>query len=154
MLKDKMNTYENVSIRKLSMALNINYQTLLKASKKPIVNEPYNPDAINYAAIEEIINKKELDLESLDWETMNQPGNSGRAATLSKNIADFQVGDLVYLRTNPTTPYEIIYKTGTHIVIMLKGTEEPLAWSYSTFFFKGPQFEPRTVTNKDDEVEA
>ena len=152
-LKALMNTYSNVSLRKLAMALEVNYQSLLKASKKPIVGEAYDPDAYNFAEIAKVIIRAEKDLEGVDFSVLNETSNSGRTGTLSKNIDDFKVGDKVYLRTNATTPYEIIYKTSTHIVIMLEGTEEPIAWSHSTFFFKGPQFEPRTVA-KEAEVEV
>lgn len=145
--------YENVSLRKLAIALEVNYQSLLKASKKPVVGETYDPDRYNFVEIAKVITRAEKSLDSVDFEVLNETSNSGRVGTLSKNIEDFHVGDKVYLRMNATIPYEIIYKTSTHIVIILEGTEEPIAWSHSTFFFKGPQFEPRTVA-KETEVEA
>lgn len=151
-LRDALDRYPNVSLRKLAIATGVNYQSLLKASKKPIPGVEYNPDEVNFEEVAQVFIRADKSLEDIDFEELNKATNNGRVGTLSKNMDDFKVGDKVYLRTNATTPYDIVYKTSTHIVIQLEGTEEPLAWSYSTFLFKGPQFEPRTV--KAEEVEA
>lgn len=154
-LQERFEEYTNLSLRKLSQATDVNYQSILKASKKPVAGEMYNPDALNFVAIAEVFVRaeKEDTLEDIDFEELNKATNSGRVGTLSKNMNDFKIGDKVYLRTNATIPYTIIYKTNTHIVIMLEGTEEPLAWSNSTFLFKGPQFEPRTVKSESESAE-
>lgn len=155
MLREKFEQYENASLRKIAQATNLNYQTMLKKSKEPVPGREYNPDEINYQAVEDYIAKRGVEIAQLDWEALNENTRTGRTASLSKSIEDFHVGDQVYLRTNATTPYEILFITGTHIVLMLEGTEEPLSWSHSTFFFKGPQFEPRTVsTEVEVEVEV
>ena len=156
-LQNTLTKYTNVSLRKLSIASGLNYQALLKASKKPTVGVEYNPDEVNFVEVAKVFIRGEKALKDIDFEELNNATNSGRVSTLSKNMDDFKVGDKVYLRTNATIPYTIIYKTNTHIVIMLEGTEEPLAWSNSTFLFKGPQFEPRTVKSESEtteEVEA
>ena len=147
-LQTYMEKYENVSIRKLSAATNINYGILLKLSKQPIPGVAYDPEAINYDAVEQKLIKKEIDITTLNWEEMNV----GRTTTLSKNVDDFKVGDEVYLRKNNEVPYVIVYKTETHVVIMLKGTSEPQAWSNNTFMLNGPAFEPR-VSKTEVEVE-
>ena len=140
---------KNVSLRKVAQATSLNYQTMLRISKKPRVGVAYNPDELNFEAIAEYIvragDDKVAAFKELDWQALDTQSASGRTALLSKDINDpmFDVGKQVYLRTHPTTPYNIIYKTSTHIVIMLEGSEEPQAWSISTFFFKGPQVEPR-----------
>ena len=149
-LKNYMEKYENVSIRKLAANTGINYGILLKLSKQPIPGEIYNPEAINYAAVEEKLMKKNVNLEELDWDAMNV----GRAVTLSKSVDDFKVGDEVYLRKNNEVPYVIVYKTETHVVIMLKGTSEPQAWSNNTFMLNGPAFEPRVQKNEVEVEEA
>ena len=147
-LQTYMEKYENVSIRKLAANTGINYGILLKLSKQPIPGQIYNPEAINYAAVEEKLTKKNVNIEELDWESMNV----GRTTTLSKSVDDFKVGDEVYLRKNNEVPYIIVYKTETHVVIMLKGTSEPQAWSNNTFMLNGPAFEPRA--NKTEVEEA
>ena len=47
-LKELFEKYENVSIRRFAEAVSINYNMLLKASKRPIEGVPYNPNARNY----------------------------------------------------------------------------------------------------------
>lgn len=149
-LQSYMEKYENVSIRKLAANTGINYGILLKLSKQPIPGQIYNPEAINYDAVEEKLMKKSVDLSTLDWEAMNV----GRAVTLSKSVDDFKVGDEVYLRKNNEVPYIIVYKTETHVVIMLKGTSEPQAWSNNTFMLNGPAFEPRASKTEAEVEEA
>lgn len=144
--------YENISIRKFAQAVEVNYNMLLKASKKPIEGVPYDPTSVNYDAIDAIVAKKEIDLEQIDWATINELPTRNSSATLSKNIEDFNVGDKVYLREDNENAFEILYKTETHIVIMKENTSEPRALSHSTFFFKGPSFNKREA--KPDEAEA
>lgn len=146
------NDYENLSLRKLAAATNINYGVLLKASKEPIVGEAYDPSATNWNAIAVKLMRKNIHLEDLDWEALNAPANRA-AGMLSKDIEDFKVGDKVYLRRDNITPYEIVYKTETHIVIMKEGTSEPQAWSISTFMLNGPMFQPRATKVVDKEVQ-
>lgn len=152
-LQNTLTKYTNVSLRKMALATGVNYQSLLKASKKPIPGVEYNPDEVNFVEVVKVFIRAEKSPEDINFEALNNATNSGRVSTLSKNMDDFKVGDKVYLRTNATIPYTIIYKTNTHIVIMLEGTEEPLAWSHSTFLFKGPQFEPRTVKSESENTE-
>lgn len=142
-LKNLFTTYENLSLRRVAEALELSYPMMLKASKKPITGVPYNPEDVNYEAIAEMLNKHEKTLEDIDWEEYNTARQ--RSSIVAKDVAQFHVGDKVYLRTNATTPYEIIYMTDTHIVIMLEGTSQPIAWSYNTFFFKGPSSQPRAT---------
>ena len=150
MLKERMTQYTNVSLRKLATELDICYASILKASKQPVANQVYDPDAINYDAVEECIAKRDKieELETLDWLALNQV-TSRRAATVEKDISKFTVGTQVYLRKNATIPYTIIYTTNTHVVFILEGTEEPICWSWNTFILNGPQFEPRTTTVTD-----
>ena len=86
-------------------------------------------------------------------------GPSRKGTSLQKDIDAFKVGDKVYLRRDNTTPYEIVYKTETHVVIMKEGTSEPQAWANNTFLINGPVFEPRAIkvkaeTTEVDETEA
>lgn len=151
-LQAYFNDYENLSLRKLAAATSINYGVLLKASKEPIVGEAYDPSATNWNAIAIKLMRKNVHLEDIDWEALNAPANRA-AGMLSKDIEDFKVGDKVYLRRDNITPYEIVYKTETHIVIMKEGTSEPQAWSISTFMLNGPMFQPRATKVVDKEVQ-
>lgn len=134
----------NASLRKLAQATGINYGVLLKKSKDPIPGQPYDPEAINWDALEEKLESKGVDWNTLNWGVLNA-GPNRKGAALQKDIGAFQVGDKVYLRRNNTTPYEILYKTETHVVIMLEGSTEPQAWANNTFLINGPVFQPRAT---------
>lgn len=151
-LKDYFEKYPNASLRKLAQATNINYGVLLKKSKDPIPGEAYDPEATNWAALEEKLTSKGVDYTALDWEALNA-GPNRKGAALQKDIDAFKVGDKVYLRRDNTTPYEILYKTETHVVIMKVGTSEPQAWANNTFLINGPVYEPRAEKSKKVEVE-
>ena len=144
--------YPNASLRKLAAATEINYGVLLKKSKDPIPGEAYDPEATNWKALEDKLTAKGVDWTTLDWEALNA-GPNRKGTALQKDIAVFKVGDKVYLRRNNTTPYEILYKTETHIVIMLEGSTEPQAWANNTFLINGPVFQPRAEKSKKEEVE-
>lgn len=143
----------NASLRKLAQATNINYGVLLKKSKDPIPGEAYDPEATNWAALEAKLTSKGVDWNNLNWSELNA-GPNRKGTSLQKDIDAFKVGDKVYLRRDNTTPYEIVYKTETHVVIMKEGTSEPQAWANNTFLINGPVFEPRAEKSKKLEVEA
>lgn len=143
----------NASLRKLAAATNINYGVLLKKSKDPIPGEAYDPEATNWKALEDKLTSKGVDWNNLNWSELNA-GPNRKGTSLQKDIDAFKVGDEVYLRRDNTTPYKILYKTETHVVIMKVGTSEPQAWANNTFLINGPVFEPRAEKSKKMEVEA
>ena len=151
-LQAMFESYPNASIRKLSAAAGINYGIMLKLSKKPIPGEAYDPEAINWTALEEKLTSKSIDWTTLDWEAMNE-GPNRKGATLVKDMDAFQIGAEVYLRKNNEVPYVIVYKTATHVVVQLKGSTEPQAWANNTFLLYGPSLEPRAVKSSKEEVE-
>ena len=151
-LQSLFEAYPNASLRKLAHATGVNYGVLLKKSKDPIPGEAYDPEATNWKALEDKLTSKGIDWTTLDWVAMNQ-GPNRQGSTLQKDIGAFKVGDKVYLRRNNTTPYEILYKTDTHIVIMLEGSTEPQAWANNTFLINGPVYQPRAEKSKKEEVE-
>lgn len=141
-LKQLMTKYPNVSLRKLSQTSEISYPAILKAARKPVEGKKYDPAAVNYDAVSVVFSKRDIDINKLDWPTMNQVETR---ATLRKDINEFKIGAEVYLRKNNDTPYVIVYKTNTHIVLQLKGTDQVIAWNHNTFFLNGPSFEKRVV---------
>ena len=150
-LQEYFEKYPNASLRKIAHATGINYGVLLKKSKEPVEGQPYDPNATNWTAIEEKLKAKEVDYTALDWEALNE-GPARKGATLQKTVDAFKVGDKVYLRRDNAVPYEILYKTETHIVIMKVGTSEPQAWANNTFLINGPVFEPRATRIVAEEV--
>lgn len=151
-LSIKMEKYPNVSLRKLALACELSYGWILKCSKEPIVGVPFDPEAINYDKVANVFVKRGIDLNMIDWESLNE-STVRNGASLTKNMDAFQVGGKVYLREDNKVPFQICYKTDTHIVIMKEGSTEPRSWSHSTFLMKGPVFEPRTITEKTNNME-
>ena len=152
-LKENFEKHPNATIRKVAHALEMNYMGLLNASRKPVVGEAYDPDAKNCTAMAELIVKNGKDVAGIDWAALEQ-NNRASTATLIKDMDKFTVGSKVYIRRNPATPYEIVYKTATHIVLLMEGSTEPIAWQHSTFLFNGPQFEPRKAVEAEAEAEV
>ena len=150
-LQSLFERYPNASLRKLSAVVDVYYGILLKKSKEPVPGQAYDPEAINWAALEQKLPDKGVDWTKLDWDALNCE-RTRKGATLVKDMSAFKVGDKVYLRRNNTTPYEILYKTETHVVIMLEGTSEPQAWANNTFLINGPVFQPRAEKSQKEEV--
>lgn len=151
-LKALFEKYPNASLRKLAIATDSTYGLMLKYSKQPITGEAYDPEATNWTAVANYLIKRGVDLATIDWDALNE-STTRAAGKIVKDMSKFEVGQKVYLRKYPTTPYEIVYKTETHIVIMLEGTSEPQAWANNTFLLNGPQFEPRAEHKDTAEVE-
>lgn len=151
-IQELFEKYPNVSLRRLAVAAEATYTLLLKASKTPIEGVPYSAGAINYDAVAKFFDRRKIAIADLDWEALNNVSVNRKDARVIKDMAQWNVGDKVYLRKNPTTPYEIIYKTETHIVILLEGSTEPQAWVHNTFMLNGPQKEPRATQLKVEEV--
>ena len=142
-LESLMKEYSNASLRKLALATEVAYGWLLKKSKEPIPGVAYDPTAINYNAVQAVFEKKGIALAELDWSALNE-ATVRAGGLLTKDMDAYEVGKKVWLREDNVTPFEILYKTGTHIVIMKEGSTEPRSWSHATFLMKGPAFQPRT----------
>lgn len=143
-LEEKLAQYEFVSLRKLAISCDVTYGLVLKASKKPVPGTAYDPEATNWNEIALYFARRGVDLREIDWEALNEPTQRAGAA-VTKSMDEWNVGDKVYLRTNATVPYDIVYKTPTHIVIQLEDTSEPQAWSHNTFLMKGPSKTARSI---------
>lgn len=142
-LKELMTTYSNVTLRKLALSTKTTYGLLLKAARKPIEGQLYDPCATNYEAVEQFFERREINLNELEWEQMNIPNSHSREGAISKDISNYTVGSKWYLREDNSKSFEVIYTTETHIVIIQEGSTEPRSMSFSTFLSKGPMAEPR-----------
>ena len=151
-LRMSMENHTNVSLRKIAQATDISYPVLLKASKKPIEGQVYDPDVYNFEALACELLKREIKVYDIDFEALNT--KTTRDSFVVKNKDAFKVGQMIYLRDNKETPYEVIYTTETSIVIMLQGTQEPRVLSWNTLQMKGPSFEPRVAQDTPKKAKA
>ena len=146
--------YPNASLRKLAAATNLSYPVLLKRSKAPVVGQPYDPEATNWKAVAAHVVSHDVHLEDLDWEALNAPKQRAGTVGVGKSLSDYAVGQKVWLRRDNEVPYQIVYMTETHVVLLQDDSTEPIAWSATTFLLNGPALQPRTkkikATVEDD----
>ena len=138
--KSVLEANSKISLKRFCEELGLCYQYVLKASKQPEANVPYDPKATNYAAIDRIIAKKEIDLASIDWEAVSE--SIADFVPVNKP-EDFQVGVAFRIREPKTTEDTILYTvqltTETHIVFMdIKGTQ-PRVMNWDTFLHQSPR---------------
>lgn len=149
--------YPNASLRKLAAATNLSYPVLLKRSKAPVVGQPYDPEATNWKAVAEYVVSHDVHLEDLDWEALNAPKQRAGTVGVGKSLSDYEVGQKVWLRRDNEVPYQIVYMTETHVVLLQDDSTEPIAWSATTFLLNGPALQPRTKKIKatvENEIEG
>lgn len=152
-LRNYMEQYSNASLRRIAEHTGISYAWLLKTSKKPIVGEAYDPEAVNYEAIAKLIASKDISLTDLPWQQMNEANARNSIAKLSKNPEDFPIGSKWYLRGGDTQ-LEIVYSTQTNVVLLPVDSTVPQNLSWATFFQKGPSEEARPSKTKKQSAET
>lgn len=131
---------KGLTLRKIAHATGANYGKLLKASRQPIPGEPYDPEALNFAAMEKVLQPVAEKFATVDWDEVLQKGV--RKVSVVKDIEAFKVGTKVYLRRSENS-FEIVWTTDTHVVILEENSTEPRCWSWDTFLANGPSLEPR-----------
>ena len=138
---DLKTTYPKLSLKKICETIDVCYQYVLKASKKPIPNTPYDPTSINFEEIEKIIERKNIDLATFDWETI---ASEIAIVTPINKVEDFSVGIEFTLREveeKKGTIYEVVFTTDTHIVFMSKESTQPRVMNWDTFVHQSPRIE-------------
>ena len=134
-IREAFEKYENLSIRKISESLNVNYNMMLKAGKQPMPGEVYNPELLNYTAIEVYLRKKLGDeYDDVDWEEIA----STAVITRTKESIKWSEGDLLTIRQDEHT-YKVLFVTTSHIVIMAVDGTQPRVFSWNTFDHQTPR---------------
>lgn len=129
----------DLSLRKLAEYVDVNYNSLLKAAKKPIVGEVYDPAAVNYDEIETYLRKRDVDVDNLNWGEISELSQSA-SSTRKKEDINWQPGMKFTLRgTIETAIFEVIFVTTSHIVFMEVGGTQPRVMSWNTFDHQTPR---------------
>ena len=133
--------YPKLSLKKICEVTNVCYQYVLKASKKPIPNMPYDPTAINYDEVDKIFESKDVDLSSYDWKSLED-----EIATIVpiNKIEDFKIDVEFTLREveeKKGTIYKVIFTTETHVVFMSNESTQPRVMNWDTFVHQSPRIE-------------
>lgn len=122
-----------LSLRKIAAGLELNYNMLLKAGKKPVEGQAYNPEFINWEAVAGYIARKK-DFSTIDWDALtgvNPQANVVIPDTLSQ-------GTVITLRGEEQT-YTIHLMTGTHVILLPSEGTQPRLFSNATFMHQGPK---------------
>ena len=138
-LEKLFNENEAMNLRKLSLATNCTYQVLLKASKKPIVGETYDPTKINYEELAKTILRK-MSVEEFDAIDFDAIIANARATSAQLSASDFEINEEFTLRNDKSNlKYTMLLKTDTHVVIIREDTTQPRVMSNDTFAHQGPK---------------
>lgn len=132
---------ENLSLRKLALACSISYGVMMKAAKKPIAGVPYDPTAINYEEISALLDRREIDVTSLDVAQM--VGEARKAALKNE---DLKIGDKYMIR-NDDLVWTVIALTEECICI--QSNETLRAMSIATFLHQTPRIQPKETNTED-----
>ena len=134
-------TYPKLSLKKICEVTNVCYQYVLKSSKKPIPNTPYDPTSINYEEVDKIFERKGVNLDTFDWETIE---NEIVTIIPINKIEDFKIDVEFTLREveeKKGTIYKVLYTTETHIVFMSKESTQPRVMNWDTFVHQSPRID-------------
>lgn len=134
-IEKKMSSIENLSLRKLAMFLDVNYNMLLKAGKQPKAGEVYNPELLNYDAIETYLRKKLGEgFDKIDWDA----AANCTVAVRSKESITWEVGSKLKIRGDESV-YQVMIATATHVCIMAVDGTQPRVFSWNTFEHQTPR---------------
>lgn len=131
--------YPKLSLKKICEVTGVCYQYVLKASKKPIPNKPYDPAEINFEEVDKIFERKGVDLSSYDWKSLED-----EIITIIpiNKVEDFKIDAEFTLRETEEkkgTIYKVIFTTESHIVFMSNESTQPRVMNWDTFVHQSPR---------------
>ena len=133
--KELFTNFPKLSLKRICDELNICYQYVLKASKKPIPNEPYDPSSTNYDEIDKILDRKQINLDDYDWKSIE---DSIKVYEPINKVEDFDI-DTEFKMRGSDDYYKVIYKTETHIVFIQIDSTQPRVMNWDTFLHQSPR---------------
>lgn len=139
-IKEAFEANEELSLRSFAIYVNINYNVLLKAAKKPIVGQVYDPNFVNYNEMAKSIIRN---CEYTEYNVEDVKALAHKRLSTIQSVDEFDVNDLVTFRNFEGT-FEILMKTETHIVFMDTTGTAPRVMNNHTFLHQGP----RTAANE------
>ena len=136
-------SYPTVSLKRICDELGLCYQYVLKASKQPIAGSAYDPETFNSEAVDKIVTRKGVDIDSVNWEAI---ANEVKSTAPVGKPEDFEVGSRFKLREtkehqeqgiNPV--YTIVYLTESHAVFQADNDTQPRVMNWDTFLHQSPR---------------
>ena len=131
--------YPKLSLKAICEATGLCYQYVLKASKQPILGKSYDPEEVNYEAINKIVERKEVDLDAIDWEALEA---SIKSTVPVSKPEDFTPGVEFTLREveeKKGIVYSVLLTTESHVVFMAADSTQPRVMNWDTFAHQSPR---------------
>lgn len=148
-LADYCNKYTNVTLADIAKATGANVTVMRGKAREPIVGEVYDPEKVNYKAVEEYLRKRNpsLRLESLLWEEMNTP----KEKTSRALVLDYTVGTHYNIR-RLHGEFTVVYATETHVCLCPCDPSDTVLRVYHKDTFKA--YSPVLLRGNDTTEEA
>ena len=142
--------YPTISIRQLALHTKLTYGLLLKESKRPVADTIYDPDMINYDALDAYLTRRNAWPSVEDLETLASSERTSRGrSTIERSPDDYPTGTQVtifeqYKRKNEVETdeervFEVVFSTSVDVVLQLVGTQQLACKSWTTFFSQRPK---------------
>lgn len=132
---------KELSLRKLAASLEVNHALLLKKAKEPVVGKVYDPEAINWPAVEEAIQAslKKANKPAVDFEKLNYDEIAGIKVVVPIKETILEVGDVFTMTYKPYAGlvWKVMLKTATHVCVMANGSTEPKVMAFGTLYACG-----------------
>ncbi len=132
--------YPKLSLKAICEQANLCYQYVLKASKQPIAGKAYDPNEVNWNAVDAIVARKGVDLTSIDWQALE---DAVKVVTPINKPEDFVAGTEFTLREASDDKkgrvYSILVTTATHLVFMACDSTQPRVMNWDTFEHQSPR---------------
>ena len=153
-IKEIKTNYTKLSLKKICDETKVCYQYVLKASKKPIENQPYDATAFNYDEVQKIFDKKGINLDNYDWSQINSEQKVFEPINKPEDFDSNPNNPTFFKIRNDNTYYVTIYTTETHIVFLPASKSEgtqPRVMNWDTFLHQSPRITNTSTSTGDDQ---
>ena len=158
-IKTLLDNNASLSLKRICETAGLCYQYVLKASKQPIADKPYNPTDFNDDAVMKIVERRGVNLDEFDW---NKITAEIAIRVPAQTREDFPVGTLFKMRgtkrsdeTTPEAMYKIVYSTDFQTVFQCETMGEQYGMlrvmNWDTFFHQSPRKTTATASDEEDE---
>lgn len=148
-VREIMEQHDRITLRKIAQVYDLNYQSLLKKQHMPIPGEVYDPDAINYEAVDAYINDRvssryELDVDfamavdEIDWAAINEETATRPGVAATKEFGQYEIGQVYTLR-NAMEPYKVVYRNEGYICLEGVHSMKLKTMNANTFLHQTPR---------------
>lgn len=158
-IKTLLDNNASLSLKRICETAGLCYQYVLKASKQPIPNTPYDPEGFNDDAVMKIVERRKVNLDDFDW---NKITAEIAVRVPAQTREDFPVDTLFKMRgtkrsdeTTPDALYKVVYSTEFQVVFQCETMGEQYGMlrvmNWDTFFHQSPRKTTATASDENNE---